>query len=79
VRRWRMRRLILTPERLLELPNGLSHREFVRGGGPDGLRLRDYGDVVFVHLEALLDRDAEEVQAMVQAALDCPVRVRWYS
>ena len=52
-----MRRLILTHERPLELPNGLSHTEFVRRGGPDGLR--DYGDVVQVHLEALLDQDAE--------------------
>jgi hypothetical protein len=74
-----MRRLIVSHERLLELPNGLSHTGFVRSGGPDGLRLRDYGDIVFVHLEALLDRDAEEVEAMVQAALDWPVRVRWYS
>ena len=74
-----MRGFILTHERLLEIPDGLSHTEFVRSGGPDGLRLRDYGDVVFVHLEALLDRDAEEVEAMVQAALDWPVRVRWYS
>jgi hypothetical protein len=79
VRRWRMRRLIVSHERLLELPNGMSHTEFVRSGGADGLRLRDYGDVVFVHLEALLDRDAEEVEAMVRAALDWPVRVRWYS
>jgi hypothetical protein len=55
-----MRRLILTHERPLELPNGLSHTEFVRRGGPDGLRLRDYG--VQVHLEALLDRNAEEVE-----------------
>jgi hypothetical protein len=74
-----MRRLILTHERLLDLPNGLSHMEFVRGGGPDGLRLRDYGDVVFVHLEALLDRDAEEVEVMVHAALGEPVRIEWYA
>jgi hypothetical protein len=74
-----MRRLILTHERPLELPNGLSHTEIVRRGGPDGLRLRDYGDVVQVHLEALLDRDAEKVEAAVQAALGLPVRVGWYS
>ena len=74
-----MRRLILTHERPLELPNGLSHTEFVRRGGPDGLRLRDYGDVVQVHLEALLDQDAEEIEAAVQAALGWPVCVRWYS
>ena len=75
-----MRGFILTHERLLEIPDGLSHTEFVRkrraGRAP---ALCDYGDVVFVHLEALLDRDAEEVEAMVQAALDWPVRVRWYS
>ena len=53
--------------------------EFVRGGGPDGLRLRDYGDVVFVHLEALLDRDAEEVEVMVHAALGESVRIEWYA
>jgi hypothetical protein len=57
-----MHRLILTHERPLELPNGLSHTEIVRRGGPDGLRLRDYGDVVQVHLEALLDQDTEEVE-----------------
>jgi hypothetical protein len=74
-----MRRLILTHERPLELPNGLSHTEFVRRGGPDGLRLRDYGDVVQVHLEALLDQDAEEIEAAVQAALGWPVCVGWYS
>jgi hypothetical protein len=74
-----MRRLILTHERPLELPNGLSHTEFVRRGGPDGLRFRDYGDVVQVHLEASLDQDAEEIEAAVQAALGWPVRVGWYS
>ena len=74
-----MRRLILTHERPLELPNGLSHTEIVRRGGPDGLRLRDYGDVVQVHLEALLDQDAEEIEAAVQAALGWPVCVGWYS
>jgi hypothetical protein len=74
-----MRRLILTHERPLELPNGLSHTEIVRRGGPDGLRLRDYGDVVQVHLEALLDQDAEEIEAEVQAALGWPVCVGWYS
>jgi hypothetical protein len=74
-----MRRLILTHERPLELPNGLSHTEFVRRGGSDGLRLRDYGDVVQVHLEALLDQDAEEIEAAVQAALGWPVCVGWYS
>jgi hypothetical protein len=72
-----MRRLTLTHERPLELPNGLSHTEFVRRGGPDGLR--DYGDVVQVHLEALLDQDAEEIEAAVQAALGWPGRVGWYS
>jgi hypothetical protein len=74
-----MRRFILTAERLVEIPDGLSHTEFVRGGGPNGLRLRDYGDVVFVHLEALLDQDAEEIEAAVQAALGWPVCVGWYS
>jgi hypothetical protein len=74
-----MRRLILTHERPLELSNGLSHTEFVRRGGPDGLRLRDYGDVVQVHLEALLDQDAEEIEAAVQAARGWPVCVGWYS
>jgi hypothetical protein len=74
-----MRRLILTPERLLELPNGLTHAEFVRSGGPDGLRLRDHGDVLFVHLEALLDRDTEEVEAVVRAAFGESVRIEWYA
>lgn len=74
-----MRRLILTPVRLIELPDGQSHAEFVRQGGPDGLRLRDYGDVVQVHLEALLDHDAGEVEAVVRVALARPVDVGWYS
>jgi hypothetical protein len=74
-----MRRLIVSHERLLELPNGLSHTEFVRSGGPDGLRLRDYGDVVFVHLEALLDQDAEIVEAAVRAIFGDSVRVEWYA
>lgn len=74
-----MRRLILTPEHLIELPDGQSHTEFVRQGGPDGLRLRDHGDVVQVHLEALLDQDAGEVEAVVRAALARLVDVGWYS
>ena len=70
-----MRRLILTHERLLDVPDGLNHAEFVRQGGPSGLRLRDCCNVVQVHREALLDQDDEEVQA----ALGRPVRVGWYS
>ena len=74
-----MRRLILTPERLIEFPDGQSHTEFVRQGGPDGLRLRDHGDVVQVHLEALLDQDAGEVEATVRATLGESVRIEWYA
>lgn len=57
-------------------PRRLVQREAREG---DGLRLRDYGDVVFVHLEALLDRNDEEVEATIQATLSRPVRVEWYS
>jgi hypothetical protein len=74
-----MRRLILAQGRLVVVPYGLTHTEFVRHGGPDGLRLRDHGDVVRVHLEALLDRDAEDVEVIVQAALGRPVRIGGYS
>ena len=74
-----MRRFILTAERLLEIPDGLTHAEFIRLGGPDGVRIRDYGDVVQVHLKASLDQDAEEIEAAVQAALGWPVCVGWYS
>jgi hypothetical protein len=74
-----MRRLILTHKRLLDVPDGLNHAEFVRQDEPDGRRLRHHGDIVLVHLEALLDRDAEKVEAAVQAALGLPVRVGWYS
>jgi hypothetical protein len=74
-----MRRLILTHERLLDVPDGLNHAEFVRRGGPSGLRLRDRCNVVQVHLEASLDQDAEEIEAAVQAALGWPVCVGWYS
>jgi hypothetical protein len=63
-----MRRLILTHERLLDVPDGLNHAEFVRQDEPDGRRLRHHGDIVLVHLEALLDRDAEKVEPAVQAA-----------
>jgi hypothetical protein len=74
-----MRRLILTHKRLLDVPDGLNHAEFVRQGGRSRLRLRDRCNVVQVHLEALLDRDAEKVEPAVQAALGLPVRVGWYS
>ena len=74
-----MHRLFLTPKRLVEDPDGLTHAEFIRLGGTDGVRIRDYGDVVQVHLEALLDQDAEEIDAAVQAALGWPVCVGWYS
>jgi hypothetical protein len=74
-----MCRLILTHERLLDVPDGLNHAEFVRQDGRSRLRLRDRCNVVQVHLEALLDRDAEKVEAAVQAALGLPVRVGWYS
>jgi hypothetical protein len=72
-----MRRLILTHKRLLDVPDGLNHAEFVRQGRRS--RLRDRCNVVHVHLEALLDRDAEKVEVAVQAALGLPVRVGWYS
>ena len=74
-----MRRLILTHKRLLDVPDGLNHAEFVQQGGRSRLRLRDRFNVVQVHLEALLDRDAEKVEAAAQAALGLPVRVGWYS
>jgi hypothetical protein len=64
---------------VFDVPSGLNHTEFIHLGGPDGVRLRDYDDVVQVHLEALLGQDAEEVEAAVQATLGWPVRVGWYS
>jgi hypothetical protein len=74
-----MRRLILTHERLLDVPDSLNHAEFVRQDEPDARRLRHHGDIVQVHREALLDQDDEEVEAAAQAALGLPVRVGWYS
>lgn len=74
-----MCRLILTQGRLVVVPDGKSHAECVRQGGPDGIRVRDHGDVIFVHLEALLDQDAREVEAAVRAALARLVDVGWYS
>ena len=74
-----MRRLILTHKRLLDVPDGLNHAEFVQQGGRSRLRLQDHCNVVQVHREALLDQDDEEVEAAAQAALGLPVRVGWYS
>lgn len=74
-----MRRLILTHKSLVEVPDGLSHTEFVRDGRPDGLRLRDHGDVVEVNLEALLDHESDEVEAAIRTAFGESVRIEWYS
>ena len=74
-----MRCLILTHERLLDVPDSLTQAESVQHGGPDGPQLRDLGDVIHVYLKALLGQDAEEVEAAVQATLGWPVRVGWYS
>ena len=74
-----MRRLILTPDRLVMVPKGLTHTEFARSGAPDGLRLRDHGDIIQVHLEALLDQDAGKVETAVWAAFGRVVRIEWYA
>ena len=74
-----MQRFLITDADVVALPNAMSHGEYIRQHGIDGIRVRRDGSRIGINLDALLDRTEEDVVAEVRAVFGSTIQIHWYA